>query len=107
MLISQLNLYNNLKKVPIYILDFQILYQECFDFRTQRFLFSLILIFFALAGFPPFATFFGKFLIFKTLIAHHYYFTTILLIFFSVLSTFYYIRILKCLLFEDFNFFNV
>jgi NADH:ubiquinone oxidoreductase subunit 2 (subunit N) len=60
-----------------------------------------------MAGFPPLAGFCGKFLILKTLIAYDYYFTSLLFILFSILSTFYYVRILKCFLFEDNNFYKV
>jgi NADH:ubiquinone oxidoreductase subunit 2 (subunit N) len=60
-----------------------------------------------MAGLPPFAGFFGKFLILKTLVANHYTFTTLILIFFSTVSTFYYVRMIKCLIFEDLNFYKI
>ena len=62
--------------------------------------FSFILIFFSIAGIPPFVGFLAKFYIFLGLIESNQIFFSILLILISVISVFYYIRIIKIIFFE-------
>lgn len=56
---------------------------------------------FSMAGFPPLIGFFTKFNIFLTALESSMYFVAILSILSSVVSTFYYIRIIKVICFEN------
>ncbi len=64
---------------------------------------SLLVIFFSVAGVPPFAGFFAKIIIILELIARNSFLTAVLLILVSSASAFYYIRVLKILFFEKKN----
>lgn len=61
------------------------------------------LMIFSLAGIPPFAGFFAKLLIFISLIDGYFYFVSIIVVITSVLSAFYYLRLIKILYFEKIN----
>jgi NADH-quinone oxidoreductase subunit N len=61
--------------------------------------FSIVL--FSIAGFPPLVGFFTKMNIFLTSIESFMYFAAIVAILASVVSTFYYIRVIKILYFEE------
>ena len=61
--------------------------------------FSTVLL--SLAGFPPFIGFYVKLNIFLSVIESSMYFVSIISILCSVISTFYYIRIIKILYFEN------
>jgi NADH-quinone oxidoreductase subunit N len=61
--------------------------------------FSVVL--FSLAGFPPMIGFFVKLGVFLTAIDISMYFVAVISIFCSVVATFYYIRIIKVLFFEN------
>ena len=63
------------------------------------FIFSTVL--FSIAGFPPLIGFFTKINIFLTAIESSLYFAATLSILSSVISTFYYIRIIKIICFEN------
>jgi NADH-quinone oxidoreductase subunit N len=65
---------------------------------TLAALFSIVV--FSLAGFPPMIGFLVKIDVFSTAIQSSGYFLVIVSIFCSVLSTFYYIRLVKILYFE-------
>ena len=54
-----------------------------------------------LAGFPPFIGFFAKFNVFFAAIESSMFFAAIIAIFCSVISTFYYVRIIKIIYFEN------
>ena len=54
-----------------------------------------------LAGFPPFIGFFAKFNVFFAAIESFMYFASITAIFCSVISTFYYVRLIKIIYFEN------
>nr|AVR57503.1 NADH dehydrogenase subunit 2 [Entomoneis sp.] len=70
--------------------------------KSNKFLaFSLSIAFFSLAGIPPLLGFIAKFGIFLTLILEQFYSLAILIILCSVVSTFYYIRVVKVLYFEN------
>lgn len=55
---------------------------------------------FSIAGLPPFGGFFAKYFILTDLVANHFYLTTLVILLISVLSTFYYIRLIKILFFN-------
>jgi len=61
---------------------------------------SLLILFFSVAGIPPFAGFFAKVIILLELVAKNNFFAAVLLILISSASVFYYIRVLKTLFFE-------
>jgi NADH-quinone oxidoreductase subunit N len=61
---------------------------------------SLLVIIFSLAGIPPLAGFFAKFYIFKSVIEQSMYFLAIVGLLSTVISAFYYLRIIKVIYFE-------
>ena len=63
--------------------------------------FSLALTMFSIAGIPPLIGFFAKMGVFLSILYTKYYFIALLTILCSVVSTFYYIRIIKVLYFEN------
>ena len=65
------------------------------------FAYTLSFALFSLAGIPPLAGFFSKYYLFLSLIEAHFYYTAVFGIVMSVLSTFYYIRIVKVMFFEN------
>nr|YP_011008407.1 NADH dehydrogenase subunit 2 [Syringoderma abyssicola]WBP70378.1 NADH dehydrogenase subunit 2 [Syringoderma abyssicola] len=62
--------------------------------------FITCLMFFSLAGIPPFGGFFAKVLVFVALIDGYFYLVAIFAVFTSVISAFYYLRLIKILFFE-------
>lgn len=60
----------------------------------------LTFVFFSLAGIPPFVGFFSKLFIFYGLVEAKLFFTVVLLILISIISVFYYIRVIKIIFFE-------
>jgi NADH-quinone oxidoreductase subunit N len=62
---------------------------------------SLTLTMFSIAGIPPLVGFFAKMGVFLSVLHAKYYFVALLAILCSVISTFYYIRIIKILYFEN------
>jgi NADH-quinone oxidoreductase subunit N len=62
---------------------------------------SLTLTMFSMAGIPPLVGFFAKMGVFLSVLHAKYYFVALLSILCSVVSTFYYIRIIKILYFES------
>jgi NADH-quinone oxidoreductase subunit N len=67
-------------------------------------IFSILL--FSLAGIPPLAGFFGKYFIILALLEANLYFTAGLVLLATVISSFYYIRLIKISLFET-NYFRI
>jgi NADH-quinone oxidoreductase subunit N len=63
--------------------------------------FTLVISFFSLAGVPPLAGFLSKFGIFFSAIASDFYFVVLFAVFMSVISTFYYLRVIKTMIFEQ------
>ena len=55
----------------------------------------------SLGGLPPVASFYAKVLLFKGLLSSSMYVIALLLLIFSLLSVFYYIRIIKVVLFDS------
>ena len=62
---------------------------------------SLTLTMFSIAGIPPLVGFFAKMGVFLSILHAKYYFVALLAILCSVVSTFYYIRVIKILYFEN------
>jgi NADH:ubiquinone oxidoreductase subunit 2 (subunit N) len=70
--------------------------------KSNKFLaFGLSVAFFSLAGIPPLLGFIAKFGVFLSLILQQFYALAILTILCSVVSTFYYVRLIKVLYFEN------
>ncbi len=61
---------------------------------------SLLIILFSLAGIPPLAGFFAKFYIFKSVLEQSMYFLAIVGLLSTVISAFYYLRIIKIIYFD-------
>jgi NADH-quinone oxidoreductase subunit N len=64
---------------------------------------SLLIILFSLAGIPPMAGFFAKFYIFMSVIENGMYTLAIVGLLSTVISAFYYLRIIKIIYFDDAN----
>lgn len=62
--------------------------------------FSLFLLLFSIAGVPPLLGFYSKFFLFLYALKLKYYWLTILFVIFSVISVFYYIRLVKLMYFN-------
>lgn len=70
--------------------------------KSNKFLsLSLTIILFSIAGIPPLIGFFAKINVFFALISKQFYIASLLTLLCSVISTFYYIRIIKVLVFEN------
>jgi NADH-quinone oxidoreductase subunit N len=65
--------------------------------------FSLAVLMFSSAGIPPFAGFFSKFYVLSAAISRGLLFYSIAAIIFSVISAFYYLRIVKVMYFDEAN----
>jgi NADH-quinone oxidoreductase subunit N len=63
--------------------------------------FSFAITMFSIAGIPPLLGFLAKMGIFLTIINKSFYFVALIVVLFSVVSTFYYIRIVKVIYFEN------
>ena len=61
----------------------------------------LLILLFSLAGIPPLAGFFAKFYIFMSVIKAEMYFLAIVGLVTTVISAFYYLRIIKTIYFDD------
>ena len=61
---------------------------------------SLLIILFSLAGIPPMAGFFAKFYVFKAVIKESMYFLAITGLLSTIISAFYYLRIIKIIYFD-------
>ena len=62
---------------------------------------SLLIVLFSLAGIPPLAGFFAKFYIFKAVLEESMYFLSIVGLLSTVISAFYYLRIIKIIYFDN------
>lgn len=96
-LIISLRYYNNLFKFKN-ILEFSSLLNINF-FIVLFFILNL----FSLIGIPPLAGFFGKFFIFSSLVLHDMPFVLFIAMLSSVLAAYYYLRIIRILLFKRYQ----
>ena len=64
---------------------------------------SLLIILFSLAGIPPLAGFFAKFYIFMSVVENKMYTLAIIGLLSTVISAFYYLRIIKIIYFDEAN----
>lgn len=71
-----------------------------FFIKNKTWTLSLIIIFFSVAGIPPFTGFLSKVVVLLELVAHNKIITSIALIIISSLSVFYYLRVVKIFFFE-------
>ncbi len=62
---------------------------------------SFLIILFSLAGIPPLGGFFAKFYVFSSVIEQEMYFLAIIGLLTTVISAFYYLRIIKTIYFDD------
>ena len=70
--------------------------------RNNPFLaFAFLIIFFSLAGIPPLGGFFAKFYVFIAVIESELYFLAIVGLVTTVISAFYYLKIIKIIYFDD------
>lgn len=80
---------------PIFLTDLNCL------FRSNYFWSIIILIiFFSFSGIPPFSGFLAKIFIILSLIDEQFYFVSFSIVLLSILSSFYYMRIIKIIFFE-------
>lgn len=91
-----LNLY--LKKTGFFLERFSML--SGFLVKNRLLTVALVLFFFTAAGVPPFSLFFGKVLLLTGLSYQIYSILLFILVFTSILSSFYYLRIIKIMTFE-------
>ena len=69
---------------------------------TERYLSIILLVtLLSLGGLPPFSGFFGKYLFFKSLLFSDMYIIALFLIVFSLLSIYYYVKIVKIIFFDS------
>tara|TARA_A100001011_G_scaffold340286_1_gene372296 strand:- start:118 stop:519 length:402 start_codon:yes stop_codon:yes gene_type:complete len=62
---------------------------------------SMLILLFSFAGIPPLAGFFAKFYIFKAVLDQSMYYLAIIGLLSTVIATFYYLRIVKIMYFDD------
>ncbi len=65
------------------------------------FAFSFLILFFSLAGIPPLGGFFAKFFVFMSVIESELYALAIIGLLTTVISAFYYLKIIKIIYFDD------
>ena len=65
------------------------------------FAFSFLILFFSLAGIPPLGGFFAKFFVFMSVIESELYALAIIGLLTTVISAFYYLKIIKSIYFDD------
>ena len=63
--------------------------------------YGMLILMFSMAGIPPFAGFFGKLAVFNAAVAEEYYVLAVLGVLTSVVSAYYYIRIVKVMFFDE------
>lgn len=67
--------------------------------KNYVFVMSFTLVLFSVAGIPPLAGFFSKFLILLSVVSQEYYVTSIVIVLISSVACFYYIRLIKTFFF--------
>lgn len=87
--------FNKMSSTSFYISSLQ-------NLASQHFITSLCLsfLFFSISGIPPFSGFLSKVFILQSLLELHLYFIVCIIILISLLTLFYYIRLVKILFFE-------
>ena len=71
-------------------------------YKTNSFLrLNMIITLISLGGLPPVAAFFAKFLLFKSLLFSSMYIVSLVIIIVSLLSVYYYVRIIKIIFFDS------
>ena len=65
------------------------------------FAFSFLILFFSLAGIPPLGGFFAKFFVFMSVIESELYALAIIGLLTTVISAFYYLKVIKIIYFDD------
>lgn len=80
----------------LYLSDFHFFAKNNIAYST-----TLAVAVFSMAGIPPLAGFFGKYFLLLTAFSYHYYALVIIGLVSSAISTFYYLRIIKWLYFEQ------
>lgn len=80
---------------PIFLTDLNCLFRSNYFWSTV-----ILIIFFSFSGIPPFSGFLAKIFIILSLINEQFYFVSFLLVVLSILSSFYYMRIIKIIFFE-------
>ena len=107
--VSSIILFGILLHVKCFITDINL--NTIFDLKNLYIYNSLYSIFFSIsifsiAGIPPIAGFFSKYLVLLSFFGNTYYFLTLFLFFFNGISIFYYLRLLKNIFFEIKNWFE-
>ena len=69
--------------------------------EKPMFAFSFLILFFSLAGIPPLGGFFAKFFVFMAVIENELYALAIIGLLTTVISAFYYLKIIKIIYFDD------
>tara|TARA_B100000700_G_C14750995_1_gene717539 strand:+ start:61 stop:456 length:396 start_codon:yes stop_codon:yes gene_type:complete len=69
--------------------------------QKPLFAFSFLILFFSLAGIPPLGGFFAKFFIFMSVIEHELYALAVIGLLTTVISAFYYLKVIKIIYFDD------
>lgn len=87
------------KKSPLYLTDLSNV--NSIDSSLSYF---FVLVFFSAAGIPPLPGFLIKFSVVLELIKSYSFYSSIIILFITVLSTFYYVRLIKILFFETGDF---
>lgn len=92
---TQISSFFNIKETSLFLSDFSNSFKI-----NPIFAFSFVLIFFSIAGIPPLSGFLSKFLIILELVYSKFFIVSIVLVLITSISIFYYIRIIKILIFE-------
>ena len=69
--------------------------------ERPMFAFSFLILFFSLAGIPPLGGFFAKFFVFMSVIESEMYTLAIIGLLTTVISAFYYLKVIKIIYFDD------
>ena len=91
-------LSNEFKLKPIMLMELSSLINS-----RQIWACSVLIIFFSFAGIPPLSGFLAKILIILSLLKENVYFFSIVLVLISIISSYYYIRIIKIIFFEKYK----
>ena len=96
--LNTVNISDKKNRAMLYLNDFKFM-------AENNWIYSIIfvLILFSMAGIPPLAGFFGKYFLFSVAFDSEYYMLVIIGMFTSLISTFYYLRIIKIMWFDSPN----